>query len=65
MECFRRLLDAGLFLVEVHEQKYDAAQDLQLHMNSNGALVQVGLHCTINGNYCAMTVVVVAGGAAS
>ena len=65
MECFRRLLDAGLFLVKVHDHKHDAPQDLQLYMNSNGALVQVGLHCTINGNYCAMTVVVVARGAAS
>ena len=41
-------------MVEVHEQKYDAAQDLHLYMNSNGSHVQVGLFCTIKGNYCAM-----------
>ena len=54
IKCFRRLLHAGLFLVEVHEQKDDAAQDLQFYKNFNGADVQVGLHCTIKGNYCAM-----------
>ena len=41
MECFRRLLDAGLFLVKVHDHKHDAPQDLQLYMNSNGALVHL------------------------
>ena len=41
-------------MVEVHELKYDAAQDLQLYMNSNGAHVQLGQHCTIKGNHCAM-----------
>ena len=65
IKCFWRLLHAGSSTVKVHDHKYDAAQDLQLYMNSQGALVQVGVHCTINGNYCAMIVVVVAGGAAS
>ena len=43
IKCFWRLLHAGSSTVKVHEQKYDAAQDLQLNMNSHGALVQVGL----------------------
>ena len=53
-KCIRRLLDAGSSTVKVHCQKYDAAQDLQLYMNSHGAHVHMGLHCTIKGNYCAM-----------